>query len=44
MGETLASFKVPVHVSFTAELPYTASGKVVKHEVEQQLASELGKA
>jgi acyl-CoA synthetase (AMP-forming)/AMP-acid ligase II len=34
VGETLAAFKVPAHVEFRAELPYTESGKVVKAQLE----------
>ena len=37
----LASYKVPAHVLFRGELPYNATGKVVKHEVETDVASEL---
>jgi acyl-CoA synthetase (AMP-forming)/AMP-acid ligase II len=38
---TLASFKVPTHVAFRAELPYNATGKVLKHEVEAELEAQL---
>ena len=32
----LAGFKVPTHVEFRPELPYTRTGKVMKHELEQE--------
>jgi len=32
----LARFKVPTYVEFRTELPYTATGKVMKHELEAQ--------
>ena len=38
---TLASFKVPTHVVFRDALPYNATGKVLKHEVEAELEAEL---
>jgi acyl-CoA synthetase (AMP-forming)/AMP-acid ligase II len=34
----LAKFKVPAHVEFRAELPYTQTGKVMKHQLEAELA------
>jgi acyl-CoA synthetase (AMP-forming)/AMP-acid ligase II len=42
VAAALASFKVPAHVLFRDELPYNATGKVVKHEVEADVAEELG--
>jgi acyl-CoA synthetase (AMP-forming)/AMP-acid ligase II len=42
VGAALASYKVPAHVLFRDELPYNATGKVVKHEVEAEVAEELG--
>jgi acyl-coenzyme A synthetase/AMP-(fatty) acid ligase len=42
VGEALAPFKVPTHVLFRESLPYTASGKVVKDDVELDLACSLG--
>jgi acyl-CoA synthetase (AMP-forming)/AMP-acid ligase II len=33
---TLAPYKVPAHVVFRASLPYTESGKVMKHELERE--------
>jgi acyl-CoA synthetase (AMP-forming)/AMP-acid ligase II len=32
----LATYKVPAHVVFRDELPYTQSGKVLKHELERE--------
>ena len=40
-AETLASYKVPAHVMFRAELPYNATGKVVKRDVEDDVRSAL---
>jgi acyl-CoA synthetase (AMP-forming)/AMP-acid ligase II len=40
----LARFKVPAHVRFRDELPYTATGKVVKHEIEAEVAADLAAA
>ena len=37
-ADALARYKVPAHVVFKAELPYTQSGKVLKHELEKELA------
>jgi long-chain acyl-CoA synthetase len=31
----LASFKIPAEIIFTAELPYSAYGKVVKSKLRQ---------
>jgi len=42
VAETLAPYKVPAHVVFRDDLPYTATGKVLKHEVEAELVGELG--
>ena len=42
VARALASYKVPAHVLFRAELPYNATGKVVKHEVEADVTEELG--
>jgi acyl-CoA synthetase (AMP-forming)/AMP-acid ligase II len=42
VGEVLASYKVPAHVVFRTELPYNATGKVVKHEVEADVKAALG--
>ena len=33
----LAKFKVPARVEFRAELPYTQTGKVMKHVLETEL-------
>jgi acyl-CoA synthetase (AMP-forming)/AMP-acid ligase II len=41
VGQALAGFKVPTHVLFRDVLPYTATGKVVKHEVEQSVNEAL---
>jgi acyl-CoA synthetase (AMP-forming)/AMP-acid ligase II len=35
-AEALSAYKVPAHVAFRAELPYTQSGKVLKHELERE--------
>jgi len=35
-ARSLASFKVPAHVEFRASLPYTETGKVLKHELERE--------
>jgi len=35
----LAKFKVPTYVEFRTELPYTQTGKVMKHLLEQEQAS-----
>jgi acyl-CoA synthetase (AMP-forming)/AMP-acid ligase II len=37
--QTLASFKVPTHVEFLPELPHNATGKVLKHELENRASS-----
>ncbi|HEY3672696.1 MAG TPA: class I adenylate-forming enzyme family protein [Acidimicrobiia bacterium] len=34
----LAGFKVPTYVEFRDALPYTQTGKVMKHQLEQELA------
>jgi acyl-CoA synthetase (AMP-forming)/AMP-acid ligase II len=36
VGETLARYKVPAHVEFRESLPYTDTGKVMKHELERE--------
>jgi acyl-CoA synthetase (AMP-forming)/AMP-acid ligase II len=41
VAEDLAKFKVPSYVLFRDELPYNATGKVVKHEVEQDVKAAL---
>jgi acyl-coenzyme A synthetase/AMP-(fatty) acid ligase len=33
VAQALAPYKVPAYVEFRAELPYTATGKVMKHEL-----------
>ncbi|MCU1387090.1 MAG: AMP-dependent synthetase and ligase [Ilumatobacteraceae bacterium] len=38
---TLGAYKVPAHVIFRAELPYTQSGKVLKHELEKEYAPRV---
>jgi acyl-CoA synthetase (AMP-forming)/AMP-acid ligase II len=35
-ARSLASFKVPAHVEFRDSLPYTETGKVLKHELERE--------
>ncbi len=41
VAETLAAFKVPSHVLFRDELPYNATGKVVKRDVEEDVEASL---
>lgn len=36
--EALAPYKVPAYVEFRDSLPYTATGKVMKHELESEAA------
>ncbi|MDZ7678618.1 MAG: class I adenylate-forming enzyme family protein [Acidimicrobiales bacterium] len=36
VAEGLAAFKVPAHVEFRDSLPYTETGKVLKHELEAE--------
>jgi len=38
----IASFKIPRHVLFVAEMPMTASGKVQKHRLRDRALAELG--
>jgi acyl-CoA synthetase (AMP-forming)/AMP-acid ligase II len=40
--QELAAYKVPAHVFFRAELPYNATGKVLKSEVEKQVVGLTG--
>ncbi len=35
-AKSLATFKVPAHVEFRTSLPYTETGKVLKHELERE--------
>jgi acyl-CoA synthetase (AMP-forming)/AMP-acid ligase II len=37
----LARYKVPTHVIFRDALPYNATGKVLKHELEAEISAEL---
>jgi acyl-CoA synthetase (AMP-forming)/AMP-acid ligase II len=39
VAQSLAAFKVPTYVQFRASLPYTETGKVVKHQLEAQRSS-----
>ena len=39
VAQTLAAFKVPTYVEFRESLPYTETGKVVKHQLEGQRSS-----
>ncbi len=41
VGEALAAYKVPAHVTFRDDLPYNATGKVLKNKVEEELTAEL---
>jgi len=36
VAEGLAAFKVPAHVEFRDALPYTQTGKVMKHVLEAE--------
>jgi acyl-CoA synthetase (AMP-forming)/AMP-acid ligase II len=38
-AQSLAGFKVPTYVEFRDALPYTQTGKVMKHELEREAAS-----
>ena len=38
-GQSLAAFKVPAYVEFRDSLPYTQTGKVMKHELEREQSS-----
>jgi acyl-CoA synthetase (AMP-forming)/AMP-acid ligase II len=39
VAAALASFKVPAHVRFATELPYNATGKLLKRDLEARYAS-----
>ena len=40
VGEQLASFKVPTHISFTTvQLPRNASGKILKRELRDSIVA-----
>ncbi len=41
VADALASYKVPAHVVFRPELPYTLTGKVLKHQVEDEVATDI---
>lgn len=41
VADALAKFKVPTHVVFREALPYNATGKVLKHELEAELEADL---
>lgn len=43
-AETLARFKVPAHVEFRDSLPYTDTGKVLKHQLEREERRRVGRA
>jgi len=42
VGEQLARYKVPTHIIFRDSLPYNATGKVLKHELEAEISTQLG--
>jgi fatty-acyl-CoA synthase len=42
VGERLARYKVPTHILFRDSLPYNATGKVLKHELEAEISTQLG--
>ena len=39
VAQALARHKVPAYVEFRSELPYTATGKIMKHELETEDAA-----
>jgi acyl-CoA synthetase (AMP-forming)/AMP-acid ligase II len=41
VADELARYKVPTHVIFRDALPYNATGKVLKHELEAEISAEL---
>ena len=41
VGETLAGYKIPTYVVVRAELPYNATGKVLKNKVEEDVSESL---
>lgn len=41
VGAELARFKVPTHVVFRDDLPYNATGKVLKHILEADVVADL---
>jgi acyl-coenzyme A synthetase/AMP-(fatty) acid ligase len=43
-AEALATFKVPAHVEFRTELPYTDTGKVLKQQLEREEESRRSAA
>jgi acyl-CoA synthetase (AMP-forming)/AMP-acid ligase II len=42
-AQALAAYKVPTHVEFRRELPYTQTGKVMKHLLEQESRSSIAR-
>ena len=42
VGETLAGYKIPSYVVLRDELPYNATGKVLKNKVEEDVSAALG--
>jgi acyl-CoA synthetase (AMP-forming)/AMP-acid ligase II len=42
VAEALAPFKVPAHVELRATLPYTETGKLLKHELEREERERAG--
>ena len=44
VAQRLAHFKVPAHVVFVPELPYTATGKLLKTELERSAPDLLARA
>ena len=42
VGETLAGYKIPTYVVVRDELPYNATGKVLKNKVEEDVSAALG--
>ena len=39
VAQALARHKVPAYIEYRDELPYTATGKLIKHELETEDAA-----
>ena len=44
VGAELARYKVPTYVVFRDDLPYNATGKVLKHILEADIVADLGRS
>jgi acyl-CoA synthetase (AMP-forming)/AMP-acid ligase II len=42
VGEALAGYKVPTYGVLRTEVPYNATGKVLKNKVEEDVSASLG--